>query len=187
MGSPNGRYLSGYYSFWAYVDAGYDEPGWNMLLGWMTGVSGAPSPISNTALQLWNGVLQIGFTLKNATAGLYTAPTIPGYQMTSNGWYFMTSQSPSGIVPFPRNQWVHLSFYYNMAKTNGRFTAWQDGRLIMDLTAPTFNTFGGHSIDPLGNAAGDMMLQFGIYEGPKTKTQRLYVDDFKVTDFRVVP
>jgi hypothetical protein len=61
---------------------------------------------------------------------------------------------------------------------------WQDGQLIMDLTAPTMNTFGGHSIEPLKNSARDMMLQFGIYGGPKTDgTQRLYVDDFKVTDY----
>ncbi len=31
----------------------------------------------------------------------------------------------------------------------------------MDLTAPTMNTFGGHSIEPLQNRAGDMMIQFG--------------------------
>jgi hypothetical protein len=32
------------------------------------------------------------------------------------------------------------------------------------------------------------MLQFGIYEGVKTDgPQRLYMDDFRVTDFRPVP
>jgi hypothetical protein len=133
-------------------------------------------------------VLQLVYVLKNAAAGLYTAPTIPGYQIASNGYYFMTAQSPAGIVAFPRQRWVHVALYYKMAPSNGRVTVWQDGVLIMDLTAPTMNTFGGHSIDPLGNADGDMTLQFGIYGGAKSDgVQRLYVDDFKVTDFRPAP
>ena len=190
MGSPNRRYLSGYYSTWVYVDAGYTDDDWTMLLGWMTGVSGAPDPISHTELRLWKGVLQVSYVLKNCSVGLYRCPDIPGYENAGNqgGYYFMTANSPAGVVPFPRNQWVHLSMYYKMAPTNGQVKIWQNGRLIMDLTAPTMNTFGGHAIDPLRNAAGDMILQFGIYGGPKSDgVQRLYADDFKVTDFRVVP
>jgi hypothetical protein len=57
----------------------------------------------------------------------------------------------------------------------------------MDLTAATMNTFGGHSIDPLGNAAGDMMLQIGIYGGPQSGDQILYLDDVMVTENRVEP
>jgi hypothetical protein len=187
MGSRNGRYLSGYYSFWAYVDAGHTATDWNMLLGWMTGVTGRPSPISHVGLEVWKGKLQIVYLLKNCSVGLYKCPTIPGYE-NANGHYAMTSSSPAGIVPFPRNKWVHLSFYYKMAPRDGRVTVWQDGVKIMDLTAPTMNTFGGHSIEPLQNRAGDMMIQFGEYGGPKTDgTQRLYVDDFKVTDYQVKP
>ena len=187
MGSPNGRYLSGYYSFWAYVDAGYTAPGWNLLLGWMTGVYGSPSPISNLGLQVWNGTLQLVYTLKNCSVGAYVCPSIPGYTLDS-GWYFMTPQSPAGVAPFPRNRWVHVSVYYKMAPTNGRVAVWQDGVKVMDLTAPGMNTFGGSTYDRLSNTAGDMMLQFGIYGGPKSDgVQRLYVDDFKVTDYRPLP
>jgi hypothetical protein len=113
---------------------------------------------------------------------LYPCPNIPGYTNTG-GWYTMTDASPAGVKAFPRNQWVHLTFYYKMAPSNGQVTVWQDGVKIMDLTAPTMNTFGGHSIDPLGNKAGDMMLQTGIYGGPQPSVQRLYTDDFEVTDF----
>jgi hypothetical protein len=184
MGSRNGRYLSGYYSFWAYIDDGYSDNDWNMLLGWMTGVTGRPSPISHVGLEVWNGTLQLVYVLKNCSVRLYRCPEIRGYK-NSGGWYTMTPSSPAGVVAFPRNRWVHLSFYYKMAPTNGQVKVWQDGRLIMDLTAPTMNTFGGHSIEPLRNSAGDMMLQFGTYGGAKSDgTQRFYVDDFKVTDFR---
>jgi hypothetical protein len=56
----------------------------------------------------------------------------------------------------------------------------------MDLTAPTMNTFGGWD-NGLQNAAGDMILQFGTY-GPTLPTvQRLYVDDFRVGDYRPAP
>ncbi len=65
MGSPAGGYLSGYYSMWVYVDAGFEQPGWNMLLGWMTGVGGAPSPISHVGLEVWDGTLQLVYVLKN--------------------------------------------------------------------------------------------------------------------------
>ncbi|MBA2323550.1 MAG: hypothetical protein H0V92_05880 [Pseudonocardiales bacterium] len=183
MGSPNGRYRSGYFSFWAYINAGYTAPGWNMLLGWMTGVSGAPSPISHVGLEVRNGILQVVYVLKNCSVGLYTCPSIPGYTL-NGGWYTMTAGSPAGVKAFPRSQWVHLSFYYKMAASNGQVTVWQDGVKIMDLTAPTMNTFGGHSSN-LTNTAGDMTLQFGIYGGTTSGgTQRLYVDDFKVTDVR---
>ena len=188
MGSGNGRYTSGYYSFYAYIDAGYTAPGWNLTLGWMTGVTGAPSPISNIGIENRNGVTQLMYQLKNAAVGAYTAPTIPGYTMASNGWYYMNSSSPAGIKPFPRNQWVHVSVYYKMSPSNGQVTIWQDGVKIMDLTAPTMNTFGGSSYDVLTNTAGDMILQFGIYGGAKSDgVQRLFVDDFKVTDYRPTP
>jgi hypothetical protein len=33
-----------------------------------------------------------------------------------------------------------------------------------------------------------MVLQFGMYQGPATDLpRRMYVDDFKVTDFRPIP
>ncbi len=185
MGSPNGRFLSGWYSMWVYLDAGYDEPGWNMLLGWMTGVTGAPSPIDHVGLEVWDGVLQVVYVLKNCSVGLYPCPDIPGYAR-NDGWYTMTDRSPKGIRPFPRKRWVHLSIYHLMSAAGGRVEIWQDGYQIMDLTAPTMNTFGGHSSN-LTNATGDMMLQVGIYGAPKRGVQRLYLDDFQVTDQRVGP
>jgi hypothetical protein len=194
MGGRSGRFTSGYYSFWAYVDAGFTNNAWNMILGWMTGVSGAPSPISYIGLENWtnNGqsrggtTLQVVFLLKNCSKGQYVCPTIPGY-VQSGGWYRQTSSSPNGVTAFPRNQWVHLSVYYKMAATSGQVTVWQDGIKIMDLTAPTMNTFGGHSGDILTNASGDMVLQHFVYGGPESTTRRMYADDFKVTDYRVQP
>jgi len=195
MGGPNGHFMSGYYSFWAYVDAGFNNTTWNMILGWMTGVSGAPSPISYIGLENWtnNGHsrggsnLQVVFLLKNCGASTYPCPTIPGYDNDGGEWYRQTSSSPNGVTPFPRNQWVHLSVYYKMALSNGQVIIWQDGVKVMDLTAPTMNTFGGHSVDPLTNASGDMVLQHFVYGGPEDVTRRMYVDDFKVTDYRVLP
>jgi hypothetical protein len=187
MGSPNGRYLSGWYSWYTYIDAGYDEPDWNMLLGWMTGVAGAPMPISHMGLEFIDGTLQVVYVLKNCSVGLYACPNIPGYSLY-NGWYFMTASSPAGIKPFPRGQWVHLAIYYKMAKTNGQVQIWQDGVKIMDLTAPTMDTFDGWTNgNQLSNTAGDMFLQFGIYGGPVPVVQRMYVDDFRVSEFRPAP
>jgi hypothetical protein len=192
MGSSNGRYLSGYYSWWMYIDAGFTTQDWNMLLGWMTGVSGAPAPIANIELHPFprgsgaNG-LQLSVRMQNAFQfNCYAAPTISGYAMNNNGWYHMTSQSPAGVVLFPRQRWVHVAVYYKMAPTNGQITIWQDGTLIMDLAHANLNTFIGQL--PCSNTAGDMLLQFGIYEGSTTDgVQRMYVDDFKVTDYRPVP
>ena len=113
------------------------------------------------------------------------SPAIPiGRQVVSED--FLESQRAS--TPFPRNQWVHISVYYKMAAANGQVTIWQNGINIMDLTPPTMNTFGGHSWGiRLGNAAGDMVLQHFVYGGPESTTRRMYVDDFKVTDYRVLP
>jgi Polysaccharide lyase len=187
MGSPNGGFTSGYYSFYAYVDAGYNSSAWNMLLGWMTGngLRTGTHPISHMGLEVHNGVLQVVYVLKSCTSA-YACPSIAGYSNGGSPWYLMTPQSPAGIVPFPRNQWVHLSIYYKMAPSNGQVIIWQDGVKIMDLTAPTMNTFGGWD-NGLQNAAGDMILQFGTY-GPTLPTvQRLYVDDFRVGDYRPAP
>jgi hypothetical protein len=193
MGGPSGHFMSGYYNFWVYVDAGYTSKAWNMLLGWMTGVYGAPSPISHIGLENWQsngtargGTLQVVYVLKNCSTGAYTCPTISGYRLTG-GWYKMTTASPAGIVAFPRNRWVHMSVYYKMAATYGRVTIWQDGVKIMDLSAPSMNTFGGSSYTKLTNSAGDMAIQHGIYGGPESTTRRLYVDDLKVTNYQVIP
>jgi hypothetical protein len=190
MGCPYGRYCGEYYySFWAYIDAGFTDRTWNMILGWMTGggdAGGNTYPISHIGLELWDGQLQLVYYLKNCAVGLYACPTIANYAVTG-GDYRMTAQSPSGIVPFPRGQWVHVAVRYKMAATNGRVTIWQDGDLIMDLTAPTMNTRGGHS-NNLQNPYNNMVLQFGMYQGPAADLpRRMYVDDFKVTDFRPIP
>jgi hypothetical protein len=190
MGCPYARYCGEYYySFWAYIDAGFTDRTWNMVLGWMTGggdAGGNTYPISHIGLEVWDGQLQLIYYLKNCAVGLYACPTIANYAMTG-GDYRMTAQSPSGIVPFPRGQWVHVAVRYKMAATSGRVTIWQDGDLIMDLTAPTMNTKGGHS-NNLQNPYNNMVLQFGMYQGPAADLpRRMYVDDFKVTDFRPIP
>jgi hypothetical protein len=105
----------------------------------------------------------------------------------TGGDYRMTDRSPAGVVPFPRNKWVHVAVRYKMAETNGRVTIWQDGTLVMDLTAATMNTKGGHS-NNLQNPYNNMVLQFGMYQGEASDfPRRMYVDDFKVTDFRPSP
>jgi hypothetical protein len=192
MGGPSGHFMSGYYSFWVYLDAGFTSAAWNSALGWMTGVKGAYNPISYIGFERWNSTtrnasapLQVVFLLKNCQKGQYVCPSIPGYAAPVGGNYRMTSQSPAGIVPMPTQQWVHLSVYYKMAATNGRVTIWQNGVKIMDLTAPTMNTLVGHTSKT--NTAGDMILQHFIYGGAENATRRMYVDDFKVTDYQVLP
>lgn len=189
MGCVSGHFCTGYYSFYAYIESGFAVANqFQMLLGWMTAVSGAPSPISHIELSTMNSVLQLRYVLKNCAVGLYTCPTIAGYSQAGGaGYYLQTASSPNGITAFPRNQWVHIAVYYKMAETNGQVTIWQDGILIYDLTAPTMNTFGGHSIAPLTNAAGDLMLQHGIYGGVDPIQRVMYVDDFRVSNFRPVP
>lgn len=187
MGCASGHFCTGYYSWYMWVDAGFSvERQWQMILGWMTGVIGAPSPISHLELTNWDGVLQLRYVLKNCAVGLYACPNIPGYQ-NAGGYYMMTDNSPHGVTAFPRKQWVHIAAYYKMSATNGQVIVWQDGVKIMDLTAPSMNTFGGHSIEPLRNSAGDLMVQFGIYGGPDPTVRRTYVDKFAVTDFRPAP
>jgi hypothetical protein len=190
MGCPGDGYCGSlWYSFYAYVDAGYTEPeetgNWNLLLGWMTapGSAGGVQPIANIGLVNRSGVLQLHAQQKGCSVGAVNCPDIPGYARYT-GFYWFTGSSPAGIKPFPRGQWVHVSVYYKMAKTDGQITVWQDGEKIMDLTAPSFNTFDG----TLGtNTSGSMLLQFGIYENQRPAIQRLYVDDFRVSDYRPVP
>jgi hypothetical protein len=195
MGSPNGRYISGYYSGWYYIDAGFEATGrgqngwtWNMALGWMAAaaINGNPDPISHIGFEVWDGVLQVVYVLKNAEVGNYPAPAIAGYRREGRGGiYRMTAQSPNGITGLSRGRWVHLAVYYKMARTNGQVTIWQDGVKIMDLTAPTMNTMDGHVT--MTSPKQDMVIQANIYEGIKSGTQRYYLDDFKVTDYQVVP
>jgi hypothetical protein len=205
MGSPQsgtslcagrGRFMSGYYSLWVYVDAGFTSTAWNSAIGWMTGVAQTPSPISYIGFERWNATtrsasapLQVVFLLKNCQKGQYVCPKIPGYAAPVAGHYRMTASSPAGIVTMPRQRWVHLSIYYKMARTYGQVTIWQDGTKIMDLTAPTMNTFGGHCCNSatLTNAAGDMKLQHFLYGGAESATRRIYVDDFRVTEDQVLP
>lgn len=185
----HGRFGSGWYSWDMYISAGFNSDDWNMLLGWMTGVGGAPSPIGHLELRKWpnggSGLLQIGFHAKNAFAGCYTAPTIAGYELTS-AYYFMTASSPAGIVAMPRFQWVHVDVEYVMAASNGRVNVWQDNVQIMDLQHANLNTLHGHSIEPCQNSNGGMVLQFGVYGGAKSDgDQSMHVKNFKVTDYRV--
>ena len=194
--SGRGRFMSGYYSFWVYLDEGFTSATWNSALGWMTGVADTPSPISYIGFERWNATtrspsapLQVVFLLKNCQRGQYACPKISGYSTPVAGNYRMTASSPAGIVAMPRKQWVHLSIYYKMAAKYGQVTIWQDGVKIMDLTAPTMNTFGGHCCSgaTLTNASGDMKLQHFIYGGAENAIRRMYVDDFEVTDYRVLP
>jgi hypothetical protein len=187
MGSPNGKYLSGYWSWWMLIDDGWEAgDSWNMTLGWMTGTPAAPDPICHFGIQRPEaGVLQWIFYLKNAAVGNYTPPEITGYS-NENGEYQMTVDSPNGITEMPRGEWVHICARIVMAATDGRVSLWQNGVLIMDLTHATMNTIDGHT--NFNNTTDDMIFQFGIYGGTRNDgTQLMYVDDFKVTDWQVTP
>jgi hypothetical protein len=187
---PGGTgFQAGWYSFYLYVDAGYDERDWNMLLGWMTSNSngGTVAPIDHIGLEIHYGTLQLVYVNKSCSIGLYSCPNITGYSQ-STGWYLMTGSSPAGIVAFPRNQWVHIAVYKNFQATNGEIEVWQDGVKIMDLTHPNLNVWAGASgANLLKNLGNNMVLQFGMYHGGRTKTQRIYVDDFRVSDYRPMP
>jgi hypothetical protein len=191
MGSPNGRYLSGYYSFWLYIDAGFqDSPGdWLTLLNWFTNDPTAGlGVIANIELRRWPsnpaGPLQLAFLMKAADAGCFVPPTISGYQRAGSGYYFMTSSSPAGIVTFPRFQWVHVEVHYVRAASGGQIQIYQDGVLIMDLTHANLNTImNARCIN-----GQDMFIQFGMYSGAKNDgAYRFYMDDFKVSDVRLTP
>jgi hypothetical protein len=189
MGSPNGRYLAGYYSWYVYVESGFGQNDWNMMLGWMTGVSGAPQPIFYMGLRAVGGVRQLHIVNQKSANGHGTSPNIAGYLNANNGYYFMTASSPAGVVPFPTGRWVHIVAHNNFQATNGRLRLWQDGVLIMDLTHPDLDLRNGTTGT---NTAGDMLIQFGIYQGQTQEyaslaPYRFYVDDFKVTDYRVQP
>jgi hypothetical protein len=175
-----------------YVDAGYTTPAettaWNLLFGLMTGTDGAPNPIWNLGLEVRSGVLQLVFVLKNASSSggiaRYAPPTFSGMTRIGDAWY-----KPTVAVPFPRNQWVHVEAYTNFAPSNGVVKVWQNGVLIMDMTAPEMDVYNGwpNSGATGNNLVGDMMIQFGNYGGHQDGVQRFYMDDFKVTDYRVVP
>lgn len=186
MQGASGHFASGYYSFWAYIDAGFNNNASNRIFGWLTG--GESSPVGYLGLERWTnngatrgGDLQLVFLLNNCATGQYACPLVSGYRQDS-GMYKMTTASPNGIVVFPRQQWVHVSVYYKMSATNGQVTIWQDATKIMDLAAPTMNTFGGAT---LTNAAGDLVIQQALACGPEAETRRLYVDDVQVTSSRV--
>jgi hypothetical protein len=154
----------------------------------MTAAGGSStSPICYIGIEVRNGVRQIVFVAQNSmNGGTAPRPLIPNYSMDS-GWYFQTASSPNGITEFPKQQWVHIAVYYKMADAtghNGQVQVWQDGVRIMDLADANLDTFGGYDGT---NSAGDLLLQFGIYGGPQSTTQRLYVDDFKVTNYRPLP
>jgi hypothetical protein len=186
MGCLNGRFCTGWYSFYVWIDQGYTSAAyWNMTIGWTTGDN---HPISHIGLEVHGGgVLQAFFFLKNCTTA-YTCPTIAGYQGggSHNTQYWQTASSPNGITTFPRGQWVHLAAKYTMATTNGRVELWQDGVKIMDLTAPTMNTKGGWD-NGLANTGGDLKVQFGIYGAAAADTRKIYVDDFRVSNYRPTP
>lgn len=197
MGSANGGYTTGYYSFYMYVDSGFDgtsESGvWNLLHGWMTGTpNGNPAPIGKIGMEKRGGVLQLYY---QATAvvlgGCFVAPTITGYQnFGTNGYYYQAAGSPNGITAVPRSQWVFVCIYFKMAATDGQVTVWQDNVKVIDLTAPTLNTLIGHggagTVWPCVNPNGDMIIQMGIYGGAGSSVpERLYIDDYKVTDYQV--
>ena len=167
MGTPSGRYGSGYYSWWTYIDAGFTTPNnWNLWLGWMTGVSGAPSPISNLGLEVRNGQLQLVYPLKNCSGGLYTCPTIPGYTI-DHGWYFMTPNSPAGRCALPPES---VGPYFGLLQDG------PDQRAGDHLAGRRINYGPDRPHDEhlrwvvhraAEESSGDMILQFGIYGGRK--------------------
>jgi hypothetical protein len=187
MGCSRGHFCTGWYSFYVYVDTGYTHSAWNPLLNFQASdpVRGS-DPVGHVNLNIRNGVLQLYWNMKNCQVGRYVCPNITGYQ-NNNGDYYMTASSPSGIEAVPRNQWVHMSVYYEMSRTNGKVHIWQDGVLIMQLTAPTFNTLDGNQT--YNNTGGDLsVLGLGIYHGPNADlVRRIYVDDFRVSNYRPTP
>lgn len=176
MGAASGHFTSGFYSSYIYPDAGYLDTGSNVLIGWLTGVEGAHSPIGHVGLEFRNGVLQLMYQVANGTV----VPVMAGYTVSGSA-YYQSSASPAGIKAFPFQQQVHICIHYVMA-VSGSVTIWQDGIKVMELTG--INTLIGISGS---NAAGDMTLQFGIGGSVKAHTYRVYFDDFQVTNYQVVP
>ena len=200
MGTPGGGFGAGYYSRFMKISSGYEvEDAWNLTFGCMAGHSGQPTPIWNMGVEMRDGVLQAIFMLRNAgndaQAG-FTPPAIANYN-EQDGWYFMTANSPSGIKPFPKNEWVHICCYTNFQASGGVFKMWQTNEggateLIYDLTHANLNLFGGAfnvtGIPAGTNPEGDMLLQYGIYglaQPGVIQRHRMY--GFRVTDYQVVP
>ena len=188
----NGWYGPGWYSFDALIDSGYTSAAWNLTFGLQSGTDGAPSPIGHIGLMRWpqpTGPLQLMYRATNGNFGCYTTPTISGYENNSNGYYFMTAQSPSGITQFHRDVWVHVDIYSNFTRPNGEIQIWQNNVLVMHLQHANLDTFGANggpgTVDPCNNASNRMWLQMGNYGGPQTGIQRLYLDNVKATDYRV--
>lgn len=191
---PNitGQYVSGFYSFWLYVDSGFTGEvysDWRTILNWFT-TGGVINPILNLELHGGNpttggNTLQLSVLLKNAQSGCYTAPTIANYDLAGGGYYFMTATSPNGITAFPTQQWVHVECEYVMAASNGAFRVWQDGIKIIDLTHANFNTAMASSNCVEGD--GDMLIQFGMYNAARGAAQVIYMDDFRYCDQRYYP
>lgn len=187
MGCVLGHFCDGWYSMWVYIDAGYDASTWNALMN-MFAIKPVADPMGHVGLSIRNGVRQLYWYMKNCeNTAHYACPNIAGYTRSGPS-YYMASTSPAGIVPFPKNQWVHLAVFYHFARTNGEVEMWQNGVKIMELTAPTLNTFDGHS--NFNNTGGDQMFGFGMYHGPVSEPsgkRRIFVDDFMVSENRPVP
>src|SRR5262245_31824053 len=185
MGCARGNFCSGWYSAYLYVDAGWTVSSWDAVFNFMASLPKF-DPIGHVGLNLRNGVLQLYWNMKNCQVRRYVCPNISGYD-NRNGDYYMTAGSPAGVVPFPRNRWVHVAVYYGMARTNGKIQIWQDGVLIEDLTASTLNTLDGNMY--FNNSGGDIgSMGVGEYHGALAESvRRLYADDFRVSSYRPIP
>jgi len=190
MGAPSGHWTTGWYSMWLYIDTGFTSGGWNVFFNL---VGGAPDrsmtdPIGHIGIETSsiNGILQFNYYPKNLEPPTrrYTPPVIPGY-IYDHYAYWTTASSPAGVVRLPKGQWVHVSIYIRSAKNpNGQIQIWQNGVKVMNLTG--LNTLDGFS--HYNNVPGDFLFGIGLYESPmRPETRRIYVDDFKVTNYRVVP
>ena len=133
-----------------------------------------------------NGILQFNYYPKNLEPPTrrYTPPVIPGY-IYDHYAYWTTASSPAGVVKLPKGQWVHVAIYVKSAKNpNGQIQIWQNGVKTMNLTG--LNTLDGNVY--YNNVPGDFLFGLGLYESPmRPETRRIYVDDFKVTNYRVAP
>jgi hypothetical protein len=190
MGAPSAHWTTGWYNMWLYIDTGFTSGGWNAFFNL---IGGAPNrsmtdPIGHIGIETSsiNGGLQLNYYPKNLEPPTrrYSLPAIRGY-IYDHYAYWMTASSPAGVVKLPKGQWVHVAIYVKSAKNPyGQIQIWQNGVKIMDLTG--LNTLDGNTY--YNNVPGDFLFGIGLYESPmRPETRRIYVDGFKVTNYRVVP
>jgi hypothetical protein len=178
-----------YFSAWYYIGAGYELDGkFRNNFQWKT---------NNACATVKGGVKTvIGFETKDAGN-----PSVLQVEIGINDCNTMMPNAGVTIVdgckarqnnpvPVPRNQWFHLEVYYKAAKTNGRITIWQDGQMIFDLSGANFNTLTKWGQDNPTIRSDNQYLYWGLgsyADQTLTTRQLIYIDDARITDYRVGP